>query len=110
MILRKLTLCILSVTPFLLLHSASDAGVVNTELENRLKGSKSVKIDINASENSRLRCWQRGNLLFDELDLESFAVANKKNAISFSVKKSANQNLYLIDLGESICLFREAKK
>jgi len=90
----------------MLCSNIASAGVVNTErsaLSDEMKKKQDYK---NASTQSRLRCWQKGSLLFDESGLESFSVANRKNVISFSFKEVENQSLHLVDLGETVCLFK----
>jgi len=59
------------------------------------------------AENSRLRCWQQGKLLFNEVDWHSFTVANKENVINFTKDDKDNQTLSLINMGETICLYQK---
>jgi len=82
------------------------AGVTNTERSALSDETKKMQGHKNTSVQSRLRCWQKGSLLFDESGLESFSVANRKNVISFSFKEVENQSLHLVDLGETVCLFK----
>ena len=99
------------VLPILLIitgSNISNAGVVNTERSELSEEMKKKQEYQNESKHSRLRCWQKGNLLFDELNLESLSVANRKNVISFSSKKLKNQLLHLVDLGETVCLFKSS--
>ena len=58
-------------------------------------------------ENSQLRCWQQGKLLFNEMNWHSFTVANKENVLNFTKDDKDNRTLSLINMGETICLYQK---
>ena len=83
----------------------SSAGVVNKELEKMVEENSSrLASDPNLSS---LRCWQKGKLLFEEVDWRAFNLGDKKNILTFSHKTLRNQTLSLIDLGETVCVYRK---
>lgn len=56
---------------------------------------------------SNLRCWQQGKLLFDESDWNSFTIANKDNVLNFTNDENSNQTLSIIDMGDTVCLYKK---
>jgi len=59
------------------------------------------------AEQSSLRCWQQGKLLFTELDWHSFTVTNKDNVLNFTQSDESNNTLSLINMGEAICIYKK---
>jgi len=83
----------------------ASAGVVNKELEKMVEeNSARLASDPNRSS---LRCWQHGKLLFEEVDWRSFNLNDKKNVVTFTHKTLRNQTLSLVDLGETVCVYRK---
>jgi len=83
----------------------ASAGVVNKELEKMVEeNSARLASDPNRSS---LRCWQHGKLLFEEVDWRAFNLADNKNVTTFSHKTLRNQTLSLVDLGETVCVYRK---
>lgn len=100
--IKFFTLVIISSMTF---SSATMAGMVNKELSEELTASPVTgKTDPN---HASLRCWQNGKLLFEELDWQSFSINNKDNVLSFEHKELNKQSLSLINLGETVCLYRK---
>jgi hypothetical protein len=84
------------------------SGVINKELADKL--ATTPVAGESDPKRSSLRCWQNGKLLFEEMDWQSFSINNKTNVLSFEHKLLSNQTLSLIDLGESVCLYRRIDK
>ncbi|MFV2055394.1 MAG: hypothetical protein ACC707_02960 [Thiohalomonadales bacterium] len=82
---------------FLLFCSTAEA--VDTTLSGETKKS--------TAEKSSLRCWQQGKLIFTELDWHSFTVTNKDNVLNFTHSDESDATLSLINMGESICVYKK---
>ena len=99
-ICTKPTKVLITLLWILLLFSSSiDAADNSKKAEPTNKFGKSDK--------SSLRCWQQGKLLFTEMDWDSFTVANKDNVQNFTKDGDSNSTLSLINMGESLCLFKQ---
>lgn len=88
----------------LLLTGNTSAGVVNKEMEKLMAEPGPSTSDPNRSS---LRCWQYGKLLFEEMDWRGDSLTDKKDVLSFAHVSLRNQTLSLVDLGETVCLYRK---
>ena len=84
---------------------SASAGVVNKELEKMVEDNQ-PKLASDPNQSS-LRCWQEGKLLFEEVNWRAFNLADNKNVMTFTHKKLRNQTLSLIDFGKTMCVYRK---
>ncbi len=71
--------------------------------------------DVDSKENTalqgkyHLRCWQHGELLFEEteLDLKVNQIGTGLNTVSFVKGKDNKTGVYLLTLGSSTCLYKK---
>ncbi len=56
-----------------------------------------------------LKCWQQGELLFEEtgLDLNVNRIGTDLNSVSFVKGKDDKTGIYLLTLGSSTCLYKK---
>ena len=91
---------------FLFISTVSIAGVVNKEIEENVDASKISSASALPSNN--LRCWQKGKLLFEELNY-GLSSNNNMHMIKFNHNQKQKQSLGLINLGETICVYQHAE-
>lgn len=61
-----------------------------------------------ARDTSNLRCWQEGELLFEQTHLKNKKLSDKNNIMVFEDDGSSkDRELYLIDVGTATCLYEK---
>lgn len=61
-----------------------------------------------ARDSSSLRCWQYGELLFEETHLAASSLSSNNNVITFENENDASERqLYLINTGSATCLYEK---
>ena len=65
-------------------------------------------VDGKPLKSSNLRCWQYGQLLFEEIDVKLSDGALRKGGFHFDAgKNNPAQQLQILELGTALCLYRE---
>ena len=87
------------------------AGITTTgDVVPKKSAAKEIILKTNdaAFENAstQLRCWQYGRLLFEEVDFEKEMLKGADKMLTFK-QKAKNQNLYLLELGSTTCMYKE---
>lgn len=92
---------------FFINPTASVSGVVNKELE----ATADVSAIINAAEipGDNLRCWQKGKLLFEEIDYGLSSNNNNMHMIKFNHNQIQDRSLGLINFGETFCVYQRTE-
>lgn len=83
------------------------AEVKVTQQKNLAPGQNSIHANTPASN---LRCWQYGELLFEETNIRHDATKKQKMQLIFDGEKTNSaKQIYLIDMGSATCLYRKAR-
>jgi hypothetical protein len=69
----------------------------------KLKTAKTASLD----NSYHLRCWQDGELLFEETDLNPKASKLNLSVASFVKEGEKKPNIYLMETGSSTCLYKK---
>lgn len=59
------------------------------------------------ADTSTLRCWQYGELLFEEAGIANSTLQKESGVIEFKRKRNSQGKLQLLDFGTATCLYEE---
>jgi hypothetical protein len=71
-----------------------------------LDGSELSEANVQ-SDGSSLRCWQYGNLIFEETGLRNRTMKSNTDTIIFEQQGAESKELVLMDIGTATCLFQK---
>ena len=71
------------------------------------KAAVAADTETRSSDDSRLRCWQYGELLFEELKIAEKTLSQVPGTIAFERDGSRQARLHLVKMGTATCLYEE---
>lgn len=89
------------------------ADVKTQASETKLSDLASAEPAVSARDTSSLRCWQYGELLFEETHLSETRLSNTENMLVFEsdtrpgYQNGIERKLYLINTGTATCLYEK---
>lgn len=78
----------------------------------RADGASTAKSSsVNALANgSQLRCWQYGNLIFEENGLSPPQLQDHEEALAFTKSDKGREQIYVFQFNETVCMFRDVEQ
>ena len=85
-----------------------NADVKAKEATNKVATLAEAETTVSGRETSNLRCWQYGQLLFEETHLSNKDLSPESNALIFEgAGDSKDREVVLISTGSATCLYKK---